>query len=278
MNHIGKRGSGVATYSEIEATGPPTAPLGFPAPQVIYSELVPVLCYDKGNAAWTEANALIHKNGGDDDVAYMLTQIVLKQTICGEVVRGVRLIRADRDLADVECISMVSEYQRNNLWETTGDQVAIKVDGRQTMTNIHTRQTWRNPENPWKEVAALQLLGDGHPNVIRLLGAFFGRECLYEVLPFCSKGSLSSMVRQYPQGLPEERARLLFVQILRGLHYIHSCGVCHHDLSTDNILIDEDGTCIIIDFGMALRVPYSYPDDPGTTDVLRTSQWEPDDG
>ncbi|KAL7545521.1 hypothetical protein ACHAWF_008870, partial [Thalassiosira exigua] len=71
----------------------------------------------------------------------------------------------------------------------------------------------------------------------------------------------------YPSGLEEYVARDIFVQTLKGVHYIHSRGVCHRDLSTDNIMLDKNRRCAIIDFGMCLRVPYSYPDDPsGTTD------------
>jgi serine/threonine protein kinase len=127
----------------------------------------------------------------------------------------------------------------------------------------------KNPENPWKAISAMQLLGNEHPNVMGLLGAFSDDRSLYEVMHNCSGGNLSTFIRQnYPQGLPESKARTMFQQILSGLYYMHSRGVCHHDLSTNNILLDgDDNTCVIIDFGMSLRVPYSYPDDPaGVTD------------
>ncbi len=43
---------------------------------------------------------------------------------------------------------------------------------------------------------------------------------------------------------------------LQGLHFLQSKGICHRDLSLENILVDEDN-CLVIDFGMCLRVPYS---------------------
>eukprot|EP00581_Thalassiosira_minuscula_P017972 CAMPEP_0183732078 /NCGR_PEP_ID=MMETSP0737-20130205/37431_1 /TAXON_ID=385413 /ORGANISM="Thalassiosira miniscula, Strain CCMP1093" /LENGTH=256 /DNA_ID=CAMNT_0025964987 /DNA_START=471 /DNA_END=1238 /DNA_ORIENTATION=- len=135
------------------------------------------------------------------------------------------------------------------------------------MEHIHQKTKQRNPENPWKEVAAMQLLGNSHPNVIGLLGAFMDGQYLYEVMRFCPNGTLSLLIRQYPTGVAEHKARDLFLDILSGVQYIHAHGVCHHDISTDNVMLDAEGKCFIIDFGMCLRIPYSYPDDPsGTTD------------
>jgi len=38
-------------------------------------------------------------------------------------------------------------------------------------------------------------------------------------------------------------------------------GVCHRDLSLENVLVDHD-RCFIMDMGMCLRVPYTDPADP----------------
>ena len=45
-------------------------------------------------------------------------------------------------------------------------------------------------------------------------------------------------------------------------------GVCHRDMSLENILVDEYSTSIVIDLGMCLRVPFAADDDDGqVTDV-----------
>ncbi len=55
---------------------------------------------------------------------------------------------------------------------------------------------------------------------------------------------------------------------MQGLNHLQECGVCHRDLSLENILVDKEN-CLIIDMGMCLRVPYSDPKSRsrGTTDV-----------
>ena len=52
------------------------------------------------------------------------------------------------------------------------------------------------------------------------------------------------------------------VVLPQGLYHLQKKGVCHRDISLENILMHKD-QCIIIDFGMCLRVPYSDPINDG---------------
>jgi serine/threonine protein kinase len=54
----------------------------------------------------------------------------------------------------------------------------------------------------------------------------------------------------------------------QGLDHLQREGVCHRDLSLENILVDGN-VCMIIDMGMCLRVPYSDENGVTTTDVTR---------
>jgi len=49
----------------------------------------------------------------------------------------------------------------------------------------------------------------------------------------------------------EKLCRFFFKQIIIGLHYLHSQGVCHRDLKPQNILLSSDYTIKIVDFGFA---------------------------
>ncbi|KAK4050203.1 hypothetical protein OIO90_005185 [Microbotryomycetes sp. JL221] len=61
----------------------------------------------------------------------------------------------------------------------------------------------------------------------------------------------------FTKGLPLDMARIIFAQIVEGLHYLHvEVGVTHKDIKLDNILCDEwkagvNGTWKIADFGLA---------------------------
>lgn len=238
---------------------------------VTRSKVVTGLCLTKPTGKWNKEKVLLCVNDHDEGthVGYVLTPIRLKQTICGEIIKGIKLMKVDANRCNVEHGECLAHESKQTFWVMTRESVAIKINRRHSMQLLHNiSSTVTNPENPWKEVAALQLIGNTHPNVIHLLGAFVDDECLYEVMPYCSGGSLKAFMRHHPNGISETQSRDLFVQIILGLHHIHAHGVCHHDISTDNCLLDETCTkLVIIDFGMSLRVPYSYIDDPsGITD------------
>ena len=159
------------------------------------------------------------------------------------------------------------------VWEITGKYVAIKMV---EWARVH-HMRGRLLEDPVKEVAAMQLLGAQHPHVLGSSEVLQDGDFLYSVMPYCRDGDLFGIVVQYAEesggeiGMPEPVARHWFRQILWGLHHLQTQGVCHRDLSLENILVDGD-KCMIIDFGMCLRVPYNDPKTPGAvTDVTRGS-------
>jgi serine/threonine protein kinase len=55
-------------------------------------------------------------------------------------------------------------------------------------------------------------------------------------------------------GFSEPEARFWFRQIMDGVKHLHSKGVCHRDLSPENVMMDSQNS-LIIDMDMAIRVP-----------------------
>jgi serine/threonine protein kinase len=87
---------------------------------------------------------------------------------------------------------------------------------------------------------------------------------LYSIMPYCNGGDLYSRVMDEVESsnegrIRESKARGYFLDILRGLNHMQKKGVVHRDLSLENVLI-HDGHCVIVDLGMALRVPFVDPE------------------
>jgi len=119
----------------------------------------------------------------------------------------------------------------------------------------------RHMEDPVKEVSAMQFITrDGpHPNVMGTLDVLQDEQYLYSFMPFCSCGELFGFVQRDGR-FSEPVARHWFGQILNGLFHLQKVGVCHRDLSLENVLVDQFTEALLIDFGMCLRVPFLSED------------------
>lgn len=53
--------------------------------------------------------------------------------------------------------------------------------------------------------------------------------------------------------MEENECRHVFRQIVEAVSYMHSNSIVHRDLKLDNILIDEQKTIKLIDFGFAVQ-------------------------
>ncbi len=90
-----------------------------------------------------------------------------------------------------------------------------------------------------------------HPNVIRTFDfGHKGRE-YYIVMEFIDGPNLKQLIDQHSPRITE-RGLQIAIQIARGLAYIHKNGLVHRDFCPKNILLTEDGTPKIIDFGLAI--------------------------
>ncbi|KAF9931573.1 hypothetical protein BGZ67_005240 [Mortierella alpina] len=91
-----------------------------------------------------------------------------------------------------------------------------------------------------------------HPNVLRVNGAFVTESKLYIVTPFLSAGScLDIMKTAYPDGFDEVSIATILKQALQGLDYLHKNGHIHRDVKAGNLLVDDDGSVLLADFGVS---------------------------
>ncbi|KAI9502570.1 kinase-like domain-containing protein [Coemansia spiralis] len=97
------------------------------------------------------------------------------------------------------------------------------------------------------------LKGLDHKNVVKYLGTDMDDHNLYIFLEYVSGGSVSSALASFGM-FPESLVRTYTAQILEGLLYLHEQGIIHRDIKGGNVLIDQDGSVKISDFGISKRV------------------------
>lgn len=116
--------------------------------------------------------------------------------------------------------------------------------------------------DPIKEIQCMQLIGDYHSNFVAHLCALQDDRYLYNVMEYCEQGDLYGVVMNGISSngrVEENQARNWFRQLILALHHLQQKGICHRDLSLENIMVHHE-SIKIIDFGIALRVPFKAMD------------------
>lgn len=98
-----------------------------------------------------------------------------------------------------------------------------------------------------------------HPNIVRVFGSHMDDEKFCIALEYMPCGSVASMIRMTGP-LKEAVATIYTVQIMHGIHYLHSCGIVHRDVKPANLLLGVSGNLKLSDFGEAKWFPAGEAD------------------
>ena len=71
----------------------------------------------------------------------------------------------------------------------------------------------------------------------------------YLVLSYCSAGSVARRIGR----MTEQQIWKLIHDVASGLTYLHNKDIVHQDIKPDNILVDNNGNYVIIDFGISVK-------------------------
>lgn len=89
-----------------------------------------------------------------------------------------------------------------------------------------------------------------HPNIVRVISVFEQNDSAYMVMEFEQGQDLRSYLNRH-DSLSEQRLQSLILPIARGLAEVHRRGFVHRDVKPTNILVRDDGTPVLLDFGSA---------------------------
>ena len=92
-----------------------------------------------------------------------------------------------------------------------------------------------------------------HPNIVKQLDTFFENGQHYLVMEYVAGGSLADHLQQTPQ-LPIKQILKIGLELADALTRTHHLNIIHRDLKPANVLIAEDGTPRLTDFGIARMI------------------------
>ncbi len=120
--------------------------------------------------------------------------------------------------------------------------VAIKILKEEYLSNEEFKRRFKNES---KAIAVLS-----HPNIVRVYNVSFGDRLQYIVMEYVDGITLKEYIEQ--QGVINWKEAVHFVgQILAALQHAHDKGIVHQDIKPQNIMLLQDGTIKVTDFGIA---------------------------
>lgn len=89
-----------------------------------------------------------------------------------------------------------------------------------------------------------------HPGVVRIHDIFQALGTAYAVMALIDGDTLDIWLQNHSEN--SDRVEGLLLSLLDTLTYIHSCEVFHRDIKPSNIIVRENGSPVLLDFGAAL--------------------------
>ena len=130
--------------------------------------------------------------------------------------------------------------------KNTKNKYAIKIYSKQSLIDPQKRSIVKNEINILKQI--------DNKFIMKLYEVIDTSSNLYLVLEYINGINLLEIIKNEKYHyIKEDRAKKLFIQIVKGISYCHKKNIFHRDIKLENILVLKDDTIKIIDFGFGVK-------------------------
>lgn len=128
-----------------------------------------------------------------------------------------------------------------------------REDGRVVASSERQRETFEKGLRCFVSEARM-LARFEHPALVEILRFWEEQGTAYMVMPYYHGRSLSELIQEGFRIKDSASLEAFLVPLLDGLAQLHSASCYHRDISTDNILMLENGQPLLLDFGAARSI------------------------
>nr|ODN78217.1 STE/STE20/PAKA protein kinase [Cryptococcus depauperatus CBS 7841] len=136
--------------------------------------------------------------------------------------------------------------------------VYTAIDRRSLPVAIKQMNLEKQPKQDLIINEILVMRESAHPNIVNFVDSYLWQGDLWVVMEYMEGGSLTDVVTAHCMSEPQIAA--VSREVAEGLRHLHSKGVIHRDIKSDNILLSLNGDVKLTDFGFCARIA-----DPATT-------------
>ena len=181
--------------------------------------------------------------------AAQVSKAVLSETILGVTSN----MSAARDAALIQSVAgyrVISKIGQGGM-----SQVYLaerESDGEKLVLKILNARPGDDPKLFQRFVQEVALISNAqHNNVVRIYDHGVTEKYAFLAMEYLPNGTLADVIAK---GLTPRQALSILAQLAGGLSVMHARGIIHRDLKPANIMVREDGTMAIADFGIAKKL------------------------
>ena len=93
-----------------------------------------------------------------------------------------------------------------------------------------------------------------HPSLVKVYRFWEQNHTAYTAMQYYEGRTIKEIVASSPELIDEAWCRKILRQILQALEMLYTVKILHRDISPDNIIVQENGDAVLLDFGSARQI------------------------